>query len=140
MSIASFFRRPGNEWALQMAKHNLVKHYLVVGITEQLGDFVAVLEAALPRFFAGATELYQSGTVRNSQVAGWSLKTTFFSIVTKSESLLSLCLSVMIMAGKYTLSVFILMSVRKQHSLFPIFVKLFACYDMFNYTITMQHD
>lgn len=53
--------RPGNEWALQMAKYNLVKHYLVVGITEQLGDFVAVLEAALPRFFAGATQLYQSG-------------------------------------------------------------------------------
>ena len=69
MSIASFFRRPGNEWALQMAKHNLVKHYLVVGITEQLGDFVAVLEAALPRFFAGATELYQSGTVgQTSQI------------------------------------------------------------------------
>lgn len=54
-------RRPGNEWALQMAKYNLVKHYLVVGVTEQLGDFVAVLEAALPRFFAGATQLYQSG-------------------------------------------------------------------------------
>jgi len=46
-----------------MAKYNLVKHYLVVGITEQLGDFVAVLEAALPRFFAGATQLYQSGMV-----------------------------------------------------------------------------
>ena len=81
MAVASFFRRPGNEWALQMAKHNLVKHYLVVGITEQLGDFVAVLEAALPRFFAGATELYQSGNVRNSQVAGWSLKHDLLSLL-----------------------------------------------------------
>ena len=55
------FRIPGNKWALDMAKHNLVSNYLVVGVTEELGDFVAVLEAALPRFFNGATELYNSG-------------------------------------------------------------------------------
>ena len=40
---------------------NLVNNYLVVGVTEELGDFVAVLEAALPRFFSGATDLYNSG-------------------------------------------------------------------------------
>lgn len=46
-----------------MAKYNLINNYLAVGITEELGEFVAVLEAALPRFFAGATELYNSGIV-----------------------------------------------------------------------------
>lgn len=44
-----------------MAKFNLANKYLVVGVTEEMGDFVALLEAALPRFFAGATELYNSG-------------------------------------------------------------------------------
>ena len=55
------FRVPGNRWALDTAKYNLVNNYLVVGLTEEMSDFVAVLEAALPRFFAGATELYNSG-------------------------------------------------------------------------------
>ena len=56
-----FIRIPGNIWALERAKYNLVNSYLLVGLTEELGDFVAVLEATLPRFFAGATELYNSG-------------------------------------------------------------------------------
>ena len=54
-------REVGSQWALETAKHNLVNNYLVVGLTEELGEFVAVLEAALPRFFTGATELYNSG-------------------------------------------------------------------------------
>ena len=57
----NFVRIPGNRWALERAKYNLVNSYLLVGLTEELGDFVAVLEATLPRFFAGATELYNSG-------------------------------------------------------------------------------
>jgi len=52
---------PGSRWALEMAKLNLVQQYLVVGVTEELGDFVAVLEAALPRMFTGATDLFNSG-------------------------------------------------------------------------------
>ena len=44
-----------------MAKHNLVNHYLVVGVTEDMADFIAVLEASLPGFFRGATELYNTG-------------------------------------------------------------------------------
>ena len=57
----SNFRIPGNQWALEKAKHNLIQNYLVVGLTEELGDFVAVLEAALPRLFTGATELFNTG-------------------------------------------------------------------------------
>lgn len=52
---------PGNEWALQQAKHNLVQHYLLVGVTEELQDFVTLLESALPRFFQGASELFSTG-------------------------------------------------------------------------------
>lgn len=52
---------PGNAWALEQAKHNLVQHYLLVGITEELQDFVAVLEATLPRFFKGAIDLFATG-------------------------------------------------------------------------------
>ena len=54
-------RNPGSEWALEMAKHNLANNYLVVGITEELADFVAILEATLPRYFTGALELYNTG-------------------------------------------------------------------------------
>lgn len=52
---------PGNQWALEMAKFNLVNNYLLVGVTEHMGDFIAVIEALLPRFFSGALDLYNSG-------------------------------------------------------------------------------
>lgn len=49
---------PGNAWALQKAKENLVSKYLLVGVTEELTDFVSLLEAALPNFFRGASDYY----------------------------------------------------------------------------------
>lgn len=52
----------GSQWALEQAKHNLVNHYMLVGVTEELEDFIMILEAALPRFFKGATELFKTGT------------------------------------------------------------------------------
>ncbi|XP_026883137.1 heparan sulfate 2-O-sulfotransferase 1 [Electrophorus electricus] len=51
----------GSHWALEQAKYNLVNEYMLVGVTEELEDFVMMLEAALPRFFKGATELYRTG-------------------------------------------------------------------------------
>ncbi len=56
-----YFRIPGNHWALEMAKFNLVNNYLLVGVTEHMGDFIAVIEALLPRFFSGAWDLYSTG-------------------------------------------------------------------------------
>ncbi|XP_062280690.1 heparan sulfate 2-O-sulfotransferase 1 [Scomber scombrus] len=51
----------GSRWALEKAKYNLVNEYLLVGVTEELEDFIMILEAALPRFFKGATDLYRTG-------------------------------------------------------------------------------
>ncbi|XP_071518483.1 heparan sulfate 2-O-sulfotransferase 1-like isoform X2 [Panulirus ornatus] len=53
---------PGSSWALELAKHNLVHNYFLVGVTEELEDFVAMLEYALPRLFKGALDLYVSGS------------------------------------------------------------------------------
>lgn len=58
------WRNAGSRWALEQAKYNLVNEYLLVGVTEELEDFIMILEAALPRFFKGATELYRTGTHR----------------------------------------------------------------------------
>ena len=55
------FRIPGSEWALNKAKQNVLRHYLLVGVTEELEDFIVVLETVLPRFFKGASQLYKSG-------------------------------------------------------------------------------
>ena len=63
MFLICVFRIPGNKWALEQAKRNLVNNYFVVGVTEELEDFVAVLEASLPRFFKGATEYFSLGEV-----------------------------------------------------------------------------
>uniref|UniRef100_A0A3P9LYD9 Heparan sulfate 2-O-sulfotransferase 1 n=1 Tax=Oryzias latipes TaxID=8090 RepID=A0A3P9LYD9_ORYLA len=51
----------GSKWALEQAKYNLLNEFLLVGVTEELEDFVMILEAALPHFFRGATELYRTG-------------------------------------------------------------------------------
>lgn len=56
-----FLRIPGNKWAFQQAKSNLLNKYLLVGVTDQMEEFVAVLEATLPMYFKGALDLYRQG-------------------------------------------------------------------------------
>ncbi|XP_055298163.1 heparin sulfate O-sulfotransferase [Sitodiplosis mosellana] len=50
--------RPGSEWALEQAKYNLVNHYFLVGVTEEMEDFIYLLELSLPRIFKGSMNQY----------------------------------------------------------------------------------
>ena len=52
-------RRTGSRDALAQAMVNVERHYAFVGTTEQIGLGLKVLEAALPRFFKGAQEVYK---------------------------------------------------------------------------------
>ncbi|KAF2896735.1 hypothetical protein ILUMI_09442 [Ignelater luminosus] len=50
--------KAGNKWALTEAKKNLVNNYLLVGVTEELDDFIKMLELTIPRIFKGAVDHY----------------------------------------------------------------------------------
>lgn len=80
-------RNVGSQWALEQAKYNLVNEYMLVGVTEELEDFVMMLEAALPRFFKGATELYKTGAAPATQFKGKKKKYIYISF---AASILSL--------------------------------------------------
>ncbi|RMX60358.1 hypothetical protein pdam_00022813, partial [Pocillopora damicornis] len=50
----------GTEEQKNMAKKNVMENYLVVGVTEQLEDFLFVLEKLLPEFFTGVLDTYKT--------------------------------------------------------------------------------
>lgn len=52
-------RRP-TELALTQAKINVIRNYLVVGVTEELEAFLFVLEKLLPEFFSGVLNIYRT--------------------------------------------------------------------------------
>ncbi|KRY84626.1 Heparan sulfate 2-O-sulfotransferase 1 [Trichinella pseudospiralis] len=52
---------PGNSWALERAKNTLLDHYMLVGVSEELQDFIELLELIFPDFFSGATVIYSQG-------------------------------------------------------------------------------
>lgn len=80
--------KPGNRWALEQAKANLVNNYLVVGITEEMLDFITVLEATLPRFFRGATEHYLSSNRSHLRQTSSKLKPSEETVARIQESLI----------------------------------------------------
>ncbi len=58
----------GQEWyciygdmvaALQIAKANIQKHYIVVGLLDYLPDFYQALEILLPKHFSGISDLHR---------------------------------------------------------------------------------
>lgn len=55
----AFCTRP-SQLALRQAKVNVVKNYLLVGITEEYEDFLFALETLLPEFFKGILEIYKA--------------------------------------------------------------------------------
>ncbi|XP_008548120.1 heparin sulfate O-sulfotransferase [Microplitis demolitor] len=48
----------GNRWALEEAKRNLANNYFLVGVTEELDEFIRILQIVLPDFFRGAHDLF----------------------------------------------------------------------------------
>ena len=56
------FSVPGGT-SLRRAKSNVEKYYSVVGMLEDLPNFVRTLEYIFPQYFTGATKLY-TGTAR----------------------------------------------------------------------------
>ncbi|XP_055332244.1 heparan sulfate 2-O-sulfotransferase 1-like [Paramacrobiotus metropolitanus] len=58
---AACWEPAGNTWALEQAKRNLVDKYFLVGVTEEMEDFVLMLEATLPSMFRGAWNAYKRG-------------------------------------------------------------------------------
>ena len=49
----------GNPAALQKAKENVDRHFVVVGVLEKLEESLAVLEDKLPEYFSGVSEVYR---------------------------------------------------------------------------------
>ena len=58
-------RDAGQNNALQVAKRNVARYYKVVGITEEMESFFALLEYNYPDLFQGAVEVYRNTTSRN---------------------------------------------------------------------------
>ncbi|KAH8244359.1 hypothetical protein KR026_007517 [Drosophila bipectinata] len=64
---------PGSAWALDQAKRNLVNEYFLVGVTEQMYEFVDLLERSLPRIFHGFREHYQNSNKSHLRVTSSKL-------------------------------------------------------------------
>lgn len=52
--------REPSEWALEKAKQNVLEHYLLVGVLEELEDVLLLLERLLPHFFFDVLNIYKS--------------------------------------------------------------------------------
>ncbi|KAK1793329.1 hypothetical protein P4O66_011711 [Electrophorus voltai] len=59
-------------WALQKAKENVLEHYLLVGVLEELQDVLLLLERLLPHFFTDVLNIYKSPEYRKL----WNLTVT----------------------------------------------------------------
>jgi len=55
-----FYRIPGSEWALRQAKRNVLEKYTLVGVTEQMGEYLKMLELVIPGgMFRNASEHFK---------------------------------------------------------------------------------
>ena len=53
--IIFYFRRP-NKAGLELAKQNIERFYVAVGIIEEFPKFLEILENVLPQFFGNVTQ------------------------------------------------------------------------------------
>lgn len=84
-------RRP-TELALRQAKINVIRNYLVVGVTEELEDFLFVLEKLLPEFFSGVLNIYRTpGQCVSKKKVKKEKHAGRFSITVLSNSLRHVC-------------------------------------------------
>lgn len=84
-------RRP-TELALTQAKINVIRNYLVVGVTEELEDFLFVLEKLLPEFFSGVLNIYRTpGQCVSKKKVKKEKHAGRFSITVLSNSLRHVC-------------------------------------------------
>lgn len=58
LSCIFHFRPFNSQSALEKAKYTVENEYAVVGMLDELNTTLAVFEKYIPRFFAGATEVY----------------------------------------------------------------------------------
>ncbi|XP_057199203.1 uronyl 2-sulfotransferase [Triplophysa rosa] len=56
--------REPSVWALETAKQNVLEHYLLVGLLEELEDVLLLLERLLPHFFTDVLNIYTSPEYR----------------------------------------------------------------------------
>ena len=56
--VSFFYCRASEEYALEMSKKNAEKHFLLIGVQENLGSFLWTLEQLLPSYFDGLYHLY----------------------------------------------------------------------------------
>ena len=89
----------GSQWALDRAKKNVLDEYFLVGINEQMDQFVELLEVHLPHVFRGASDLFKTqerirvtnhkdpisaatrGKLSNTKV--WRMEFEFYNFVKK---------------------------------------------------------
>lgn len=60
------FRIPGSNWALEQAKRNVLQKYSLVGVTEQMAEFLQMLELVIPGgMFKNASEHFKHSMLKH---------------------------------------------------------------------------
>ncbi|XP_039272126.1 uronyl 2-sulfotransferase-like isoform X1 [Styela clava] len=49
-----------DDWALEKAKTNIAKNFVFIGVLEKFEDSIKVAETILPKYFTGATNIFQA--------------------------------------------------------------------------------
>jgi len=95
---------PGSQWALDRAKQNVLEHYFLVGTTENLSQFVEVLENEIPAIFEGSYEKFQKQdpirkTIHKDEITEetkaklsntriWRMEFDFYNFIVKNFNLI----------------------------------------------------